>query len=114
MKNWFRKPKGRYVAYRAEAKRKGYEFKIEFSSFDNMIHSTCFYCGKESSSEESIGIDRVDSNIGYLIDNCVPCCSECNYSKRTRSRESFIGHCKRVVKYQESTNQFQPVSSGES
>ena len=27
------------------------------------------------------GIDRVDPSKGYTIDNCVSCCSKCNYAK---------------------------------
>lgn len=35
------------------------------------------------------GIDRVDSSKGYTLDNCVPCCSKCNYAKHEMSVEEF-------------------------
>jgi 5-methylcytosine-specific restriction endonuclease McrA len=27
------------------------------------------------------GLDRIDSNLGYSVANCVPCCTKCNYAK---------------------------------
>ena len=35
------------------------------------------------------GIDRVDSNIGYIFENCVPCCKLCNMAKKEYPVEEF-------------------------
>lgn len=35
------------------------------------------------------GIDRVDNSVGYVLSNCVPCCSTCNRMKGTMSSEEF-------------------------
>lgn len=35
------------------------------------------------------GVDRVDNALGYTPDNCVPCCSRCNYAKRAMPRGEF-------------------------
>jgi hypothetical protein len=40
-------------------------------------------------SIRAFGIDRIDSNLGYVIDNVVPCCKDCNYMKRAYSAEHF-------------------------
>jgi hypothetical protein len=40
----------------------------------------CHYCGGFITSS-GFGIDRCDSNVGYTIDNVVPCCLECNLVK---------------------------------
>lgn len=50
----------------------------------------CVYCG----AVERVGIDRVDHTIRDYAnkDNCVPCCSLCNYMKKTFSLEKFLSH----------------------
>ena len=35
------------------------------------------------------GVDRIDSSLGYTIDNCVACCDKCNYAKHDLSTEDF-------------------------
>ena len=52
------------------------------------------------------GIDRVDSTMGYAIDNCVPCCKTCNIAKHTMTTIEFAGWINRAYqhfasKYQE-------------
>jgi hypothetical protein len=41
---------------------------------ENILTKTCNYCG----CEKSIGADRIDNNVGHMIDNVVPCCYVCN------------------------------------
>ena len=35
------------------------------------------------------GIDRIDSSKGYTKDNCVSCCTHCNYAKHEMSVKEF-------------------------
>ena len=35
------------------------------------------------------GIDRIDNNKGYTIDNIVPCCAKCNYAKGKLTLQEF-------------------------
>jgi hypothetical protein len=46
------------------------------------------------------GIDRVDNNKGYTIENCVPCCTAVNYAKLDMSYSDFIQLCKEVTQKQ--------------
>ena len=48
-----------------------------------------------------VGIDRVDSNKFYDIDNCVPCCEECNKMKLNMTTDKFLGHIEKIHNYQE-------------
>jgi hypothetical protein len=68
-----------------------------------LIFSPCHYCGNPHSNGCTMkdkndgvykynGIDRVDSSRGYSIDNVVPCCKWCNYSKMSRSVDDFLSH----------------------
>ena len=43
------------------------------------------------------GIDRKDSNIGYFIENCVPCCSQCNIAKGDTPYSDWIAWIERLV-----------------
>lgn len=109
-KKYYQTSKGRYKVYESRAKKSSFIFSIDFDFFNSLISKDCFYCGV-SPSKELIGVDRVDNSKGYSFDNCVPCCSNCNYSKRGRSDIDFIEHCKRVTLYQlTKTNPFVGVS----
>lgn len=64
-----------------------YEDIVEFTKYNN-----CHYCGCEiiwqehqtKESKTAYYIDRKDSNLGYLKENCVVCCSDCNRIKSNR------------------------------
>lgn len=36
------------------------------------------------------GIDRVDSEKGYVVGNCVPCCYEVNRAKSNMTQSDFL------------------------
>lgn len=91
-----------YVDYKKMAKRKNHEFHLTKEEFGSLIFQNCFYCGSEplnihhteGSATKYIdikynGIDRVDSNKGYTMDNVVPCCKWCNMAKNDRTVDEF-------------------------
>lgn len=90
------------------AKIRNLEFRLSEEKFIELMTSDCFYCGSAPSriqkSSSNIrkdgvsvdggdficgGIDRVDSDIGYTIQNCVPCCYTCNIGKNKMSIREF-------------------------
>ena len=74
-------------------------FLIDFKTFKGLVKSDCFYCNvspaqtidyyKWTQGFTYNGIDRIDSSKGYTPDNCVSCCSKCNYAKRSMSSKDF-------------------------
>ena len=42
------------------------------------------------------GVDRVNNDLGYTIENSVTCCSLCNYMKRGMSLSDFIIHINKI------------------
>jgi hypothetical protein len=40
-----------------------------------------------------------------LTGNVVPCCSTCNYMKRTMGAEEFLSHVRRICRHTEGTCQ---------
>lgn len=87
------------------------DFLLTVEQFRFLTKQNCFYCGVEPlqkrGSEKVFkygfwtynGIDRLDSKIGYVIDNCVACCSKCNYMKQELGFSEFIGHMKKIIQH---------------
>lgn len=86
--------------YRTGAKQRRLDFSLTVEEFKSLIIQECFYCGKEPSQSyrptryksdlKYSGIDRVDNFIGYIFNNCVPCCSHCNRAKSSLSGKEFF------------------------
>lgn len=95
-RNWSRKnvPTQRLRFYEWSSKKRGLEFNISLGQFESLTSGACFYCG---GVEERLGLDRVDSSIGYIIDNVVGCCRRCNVAKNDMPQADFISMCKRIA-----------------
>ena len=87
-----------YHGYKKQAIDRRLDFELSKEEFNAIVTQPCHYCGgrdekfvstKEFGSIEVNGIDRVDSTIGYIPGNCVPCCKFCNYAKRSVSIDEF-------------------------
>ena len=88
-------------SYKRNAKSRNYEWNLEDKDFYQMIFTNCYYCKSEPSNsfrwrykyEEIIypvnGVDRIDNTIGYIKNNCVPCCRTCNSAKGELSLIEF-------------------------
>jgi hypothetical protein len=49
----------------------------------------CEYCGDSLQNKTGIKLDRVDNTKGYLIDNTVGCCRQCNVAKNNYTLDEF-------------------------
>lgn len=85
-----------YARYRCEAKRRKLEFCIDKDFFLKLIEDKCFYCARYAVNKQKLadntylkynGIDRVDNSKGYIIENCVTCCRDCNTHKKSITKE---------------------------
>lgn len=87
--------------YMSNANKRRIDFSLTDSDFRSIINQSCYYCGKEPSQTVKSyptgkdflvynGVDRVDNSIGYTLENCVPCCKMCNWTKRDMSKKEFI------------------------
>jgi hypothetical protein len=85
--------------YKQAAKKRGILWDLTDEQFYNLTQSTCKYCGCTPKNRNSYGrktgdyvyngIDRVDSNLHYTIDNVVPCCKRCNLAKNDMTMQEF-------------------------
>lgn len=88
-----------YRQYKNAARIHKRIFELTIQEFEKLITSDCVYCGKSPSTKNRVklsflvnGVDRVDSNIGYVISNCVSCCKRCNWVKNDLSVSEFVAH----------------------
>jgi hypothetical protein len=81
-------------SYKVRAKQKDLPFEISEEQYTGFLSSACYYCHRMTGAN---GIDRKDNTLGYTIDNCVACCSDCNYMKKNSSVECFVAHCFRIA-----------------
>lgn len=93
--------------YNSNAKKRGIDFNLSYTDFASLIKSDCFFCNEKPSNllkkkgYEDFpynGIDRIDNNIGYVLDNCVSCCSWCNQAKNDKEFYFFIKKCMSISK----------------
>lgn len=85
-----------YGMYHTSAKKRNLEFALDVDEFKEIVYKPCYYC-KHQKHDEVNGIDRINSNIGYVMNNIVPCCNVCNYAKGSQTIKEFIQHCKKVA-----------------
>lgn len=96
-------------SYRSHAKTLSKEYLLTLEEVISLIESNCHYCGCEPSRLKAYstkyasieyyynGIDRRNNNEGYTKENCVPCCTRCNFQKREMEYDDFLIHVKRIV-----------------
>ena len=75
--------KGRYAHYRSNAILiRKISFHLTFEQFKELDVKPCHYC-QSPASRTGMGLDRVNNDLGYKIENVVPCCAPCNRYKYT-------------------------------
>jgi hypothetical protein len=89
--------------YKVSANHRNLDFTLGIEEFKKLTDSPCHYCGiKESNINRGYkynGIDRIDSSKGYISENVVSCCKDCNIAKSTMSYEEYKSFIKRVYKF---------------
>ena len=71
-------------------KNKKINIKLSQSEFDNLQQMDCYMCGKKTTNIHINGIDRIDSENGYIFENILSCCGDCNYMKNEYTLENII------------------------
>lgn len=74
------RPAVRWQRSKNAAKRRGKSWNIEKNIYFDLIKKECYYC-KGNLPLFGVGLDRLDSGIGYQLDNVVPCCQMCNQGR---------------------------------
>jgi hypothetical protein len=89
-----------YSQVKARKRSKELGFDLSIDDFKKISKMNCNYCNAEPlprnigkdwyPAVNANGLDRVDSNVGYLYDNLVACCTACNTAKGSMSVNEFM------------------------
>lgn len=85
--------------YLKHSAKRNHLFNLNEEEFSNLISRDCFYCGikplqkleNQRNYKDFVynGIDRLDPQLGYTKENCVPCCAKHNQIKWTLPLAEF-------------------------
>ncbi len=100
-----------YAIYKHAAFKRNIEFKLTLDKFKELTYENCIYCGlvpqqiitprkstggSDWGDYKYNGIDRTNNSIGYVENNCVSCCKDCNYAKKQMPLNYFIDYITRL------------------
>jgi hypothetical protein len=68
-------------------KKKGLENDLTKEFIAEQIAKGCCYCGEK---ELRMTLDRVDNELGHMMDNVVPACIRCNYIRGNMPHEAWL------------------------
>ena len=89
------------------AQKRGYSWNLTSEQFKIITTKICYYCGELPKARQykptngdyfHNGIDRINNSVGYQVDNCVACCTKCNYAKHTMTQKEFISMAHKISK----------------
>lgn len=96
-----------FLNYQSTARAKAREWALTREQFETLTASACSYCGTPPANRTKdrwgdgafvySGLDRVDPNLGYTIDNVVPACIICNRAKTNMTIEEFRAWLRRAA-----------------
>lgn len=98
-----------FTHYRRSAAERSIEFKLTKEEARAFFEGNCHYCGIPPTATYTHvnlsgvyawnGIDRMDSASPYTPENCVSCCTRCNWAKGTMSVGEFTEWIARVYRH---------------
>lgn len=112
--------KSLYISYKKRHETKNpNEIFLEKEKFLELIKKNCHYCDSPPQNEKILdsnskqisynkfsyikliynGLDRVNNEIGYTVDNIVPCCIVCNKMKSAMNVEDFYAHINKIINF---------------
>ena len=78
--------------YHNGAIKRGLEYRLTPEEFVTLVEKPCHYCNYFKEGEAN-GIDRVNNDKGYFMENVVPCCEICNNMKYVYPLDLFLTIC---------------------
>lgn len=81
-----------------KAEERKISFSLEFKHAMELTLGNCYYCNQSPDDEYINGIDRLDNNQGYNINNVVTCCRDCNFAKGIANLETFVLRARHIVR----------------
>jgi len=88
----------KFYRLKQEAKKRELDMTLSLEEYKRISSQPCFYCGGDLPTRGA-GIDRINSDSGYIPDNCRSCCATCNMAKSTQTETEFYDWIVRVFNY---------------
>ena len=85
-----------YKEYYTSAHERGYDFTLTLEQFQELVVQPCYYCNVSSPTEAN-GLDRINNDLGYTLENCKPCCGICNRMKSFYHPVFFVEKAKHIA-----------------
>jgi len=93
----------RVGSMKAGAEKRGLEWGYDNpEDLREFWDAPCHYCGGKV--PQRLGLDRVDSDKGYIPGNVVQCCWTCNRMKGEHPLDEWTAHMKKVLEHLESSD----------
>lgn len=107
----------KYNEKKGDAKKRELDFELSKEHFMELMGQPCFYCGNREflkirrsgrkgertnkRYKTRNGVDRIDSEFGYIVGNVAPACVRCNIAKNSDSVREFVLHIRAMYKHTE-------------
>jgi hypothetical protein len=78
----------KYSLLCAHAKKRKLDVTISFEEYCEVVSHPCYYCGGNL-PVTGHGLDRINSQAGYVSGNIRPCCQQCNRAKSSMTENEF-------------------------
>jgi hypothetical protein len=93
-RNYQQTAKPKFGKYKYYAEKRNIKWSLSFDEFMSFWQKPCYYCGD---SINTVGLDRIDNKLGYIINNVVSCCEFCNIAKNNNDVKTFIDKCIKIA-----------------
>lgn len=102
---------GLMLAYINGSRKRKIEFALTKEEFKEITKRNCYYCGDVPNNEARRenkklvhsyiynGIDRLDNDKGYTLNNSVACCKKCNFMKGKMSEIEFLENVRKIYEF---------------
>lgn len=88
-----------YAVYVQSSKHRNIHFELTVDEYISIAQNPCYYCGTVNEKRGFNGVDRVDNSLGYNTDNCVACCSMCNFIKGSLHHDIFLRRVEHTMSF---------------
>lgn len=101
----------RFAVFTGNARKRKNDCGISLNHFVEISSMDCHYCGQQPQLREqkrqdkrrrvvegfANSLDRLNSSLPYIYDNCVPACDLCNKMKSDESIDDFLSRMRRIA-----------------
>jgi len=98
------------LGYKKNANARGLKYNLTEKEFKEITQQNCHYCGAKPGNIAKNrygngdyiynGLDRIDNNKDYTLENCVSCCKICNIAKNNLTLQEYKDWIKKSYNYQ--------------